>query len=122
MKARIPRKMTNAEMRAMDGEIREQIRRSIDEYRVYLEATYLWHRHVVDGHGIKRLTRDLENYKKFIDELKAFYEIDNTDDVTYACVKELQNIGFDVSQLGKTFEVEYSINGRKGKDAKWSRK
>lgn len=55
-------------------------------------------------------------------ELKDFYELEDSDGVEYACLKELKSIGFDTSKLGKTFEVEYSINGRKGKDAKWSRK
>ena len=45
------RRMTNSEVKALDRSIKEQIRKSIEEYAVFLEATYLWHRHVHDGHG-----------------------------------------------------------------------
>lgn len=122
MKARIPSKMTNAQMKALDGSIKEQIRQNIDEYCIYLEATYLWNMHVTHGHGLKRLERDLIEFKKLLEELKAFYELEDSDGVEYACLKGLKDIGFDISKLGKTFEVEYSINGRKGAGAKWSRK
>lgn len=122
MKALIPRRMSNAEMKALDGSIREQIRQNIDEYCIYLEATYLWNMHTTHGHGLKRLERDLIEFKKHLDELKAFYELEDSDGIEYACLKGLKDIGFDISKLGNTLEVEYSINGRKGKEAKWSRK
>ena len=116
------RRMTNSEMKALDHSIKEQIRKSIEEYTVFLEATYLWHRHVHDGHGLKRLENDLESFAGFMQELKNFYELEDSDGVEYLCLKELKDIGFDISKLGKTIDVEYSINGRKGESAKWSRR
>ena len=116
------RRMTNSEVKSLDYYTKGQIRKSIEEYAVFLEATYLWHRHVHDGHGIKRLEKDLESFASFMQELKDFYELEDSDGVEYVCLKELKDIGFDISKLGKTISVEYSINGRKGEGAKWSRR
>ena len=51
MKAILPRKMTNREMQALDGSIREQIARSVGKLERYIEATVLWHLHEKYGRG-----------------------------------------------------------------------
>ena len=116
------RRMTNSELKAFNIPIRHQIAEHMRMLCLHLASTHLWNMHVNEGHGIKRLERDLENYKRLLNELKSFYEIESSDDITYVCLKGLQDIGFDISKLENLFDIEYSINGRKGKDAKWSRK
>lgn len=116
------RRMTNSECKAMDGEIRSQIAGHMNAFSEHLSATLLCYMHFHHGHGKKRLEADLVEFKKWLDELKAFYEMDNGDDITYVCIKILKELGFDTSKLIGIYDVEYSINGRKGKDAKWSRR
>ena len=113
MKAILPRKMTNREMQALDGSIREQIARSVGKLERYIEATVLWHLHEKYGMGAKKLGDFLEDFQPALRELKAFYEVDGQEDTELACIYNLKSIGFDTDKLGKAFPVEYTINGRK---------
>ena len=113
MKAITPRKLSNAEMKALNGSIREQIASNISRLERYLEATVLWRMHVKYGCGAKKLENFLEDFKKDLQELKDFYEVDGQEDTELACIHNLKSIGFDTDKLGKAFTVEYTINGRK---------
>lgn len=113
MKAIIPRKMSNAEMKACDGQIRKQIAVHIGLLERYIEATVLWRMHEKYGHGAKRLEDFLEDFKQDLQALKDFYEVDGQEETELACMYNLRSIGFDTEKLGKAFTVEYTINGRK---------
>lgn len=113
MKAIIPRKMTNAEMKALDDSIREQIGQNIGKLKGNIEAIVLWQIHEQYGYGAKKLEAFLEGFQPALQELMNFYGVESTEDVEFACVHNLKSIGFDTDKLGKAFPVEYTINGRK---------
>lgn len=113
MKAIIPRKMTNAEMKALEGSIREQIATNVDKLKGNIEAIVLWQLHEQFGFGAKRLEAFLIGFQPALQELKDFYGIEDTEDTELACVHNLKSIGFDTDKFGKAFPVEYTINGRK---------
>lgn len=113
MKAILPRKMTNREMQALEGSIREQIGKSVGKLQGNIEAIVLWQLHVQKGWGVKRLEEFLEGFRPALQELMDFYGVDSAEEVEFACVQNLKSIGFDTDKLGKAFPVEYTINGRK---------
>lgn len=113
MKAIIPRKMSNAEMKALEGSIREQISKSVDSLKGNIEAIVLWQLHEQFGFGVKRLEAFLEGFQPALQELNDFYGLTDVDDTECACIHSLKSIGFDTDKLGKAFPVEYTINGRK---------
>lgn len=113
MKAIIPRKMSNAEMKALDGSIREQIATNVSKLERYIEATVLWRLHEKYGLDIAQLEDFTEDFKQDLQELKDFYEVDGQEETELACMYNLRAIGFDTDKLGKAFTVEYTINGRK---------
>lgn len=107
------RKMTNAEMKAAEREIRRQIADSVAKLERYIEATVLWRLHEKCGYGVKKMGDFLEDFQSDLQELKAFYEVEGQEDTELACIYNLKSIGFDTDKLGKAFPVEYTINGRK---------
>lgn len=110
MKARIQRKMTNSEMKAIDSSIREQIGKSVDRLKGNIEAIVLWQLHEQFGFGVKRLEAFLEGFRPALQELNEFYGLSDVDETECACVHNLKSIGFDTEKLGKAFPVEYVIN------------
>ena len=113
MKAILPRKMTNAEMKALDGSIREQIGKSVGKLKGNIEAIVLWQLYTLCDFTIEELETFLEDFQPALQELKDFYDIEGQEDTELACVYNLKSIGFDTDKLGKAFPVEYTINGRK---------
>jgi hypothetical protein len=113
MKAILPRTMSKAEMKALDGSIRKQIAENVSKLECYIEATVLWHLHVKYGKGAKWLSNFLDDFSPALQELKAFYEVDGQEDTEFACIHNLRSIGFDTDKLGKALTVDYTINGRK---------
>ena len=113
MKAIIPRKMTNAEMKALEGSIREQIGKNVVKLKGNIEAIVLWQLHEQFGFGVKRLEAFLEGFRPALQELNDFYGVQGAEDTELACVYNLKAIGFDTEKLGEAFPVDYTINGRK---------
>ena len=113
MKSIIPRKLSEREMKALDGSIREQIGQNIAKLKGNIEAIVLWQLHEQCGFGAKRLEAFLEGFQPALQELMDFYGVEGTEDVEFACIHNLKSIGFDTDKLGKAFPVEYTINGRK---------
>ena len=109
MKANYLGYMTSAQKKARNREIHLQIADSMDNFSKYVEATVLWWLHTEKGRGKVGLERDLESLKTALDELKAFYELGDVDELNYACVQNLKAIGFDTSKLGSSMPIEYSI-------------
>jgi hypothetical protein len=104
--------MTNAEMKAMEGEIRKQIAAGVGNLQSRIEAVVLWQMHTQLDLDVEELEAFLEAFQPALQELKAFYEVDDGEDTELACVYNLKAIGFDTSKLGNAFPVEYTINGR----------
>lgn len=113
MKAILPRKMSNREMKALEGSIREHIAVGVDKLKGNIEAIVLWQLHEQFGFGAKRLEAFLEGFQPALQELKAFYDLEGQEETELACIHNLKSIGFDTDKLGKAFPVEYTINGRK---------
>jgi len=112
MKSMIPRKMTNAEMKALEGEIRKQIAASVSSLQKHIEAIVLWQIHTQLDLDVEELEAFLEAFQPALQELKAFYEVETEADTELACVYNLKTIGFDTSKLGNAFSIEYTVNGR----------
>ena len=110
MKANVQRKMSNAEMKALQGSIREQIADSVDKLKGNIEAIVLWQLHEQFGFGAKKLEAFLEGFQPALKELNDFYGLKDVDETECACVHNLKSIGFDTDKLGKAFPVEYVIN------------
>ena len=110
MKARLPRKMSNAEMKALEGSIREQIAKSVDKLKGNIEGIVLWQLHEQFGFGVKRLEAFLEGFQPALQELNEFYGLSDVDETECACVYNLKAIGFDTEKLGKAVPVDYVIN------------
>ena len=113
MNAIVQRKLSNREMQALKGEIRETIASSVGKLSGNIEAIVLWQLHEQKKMGVKQLEAFLEGFRPALRELMDFYGIESTEDVEFACVQNLKSIGFDTDKLGKAFPVEYTINGRK---------
>lgn len=113
MKAIIPKKLSNAQMKALDGSIREQIASNVSKLERYIEATVLWRLHEKYGFGVKRLEDFLEDFQPDLQALKDFYGVEEQEETELACMYNLRSIGFDTDKLGKALTVEYTINGRK---------
>ena len=109
MRALLPRKMTNREMQALDGQIREQISVHIGLLKGNIEAIVLWQLHEQFGFGAKRLEAFLEGFQPALQELKAFYDVDGQEETELACLHNLKSIGVDTDKLGKAFPVEYTV-------------
>ncbi len=112
MNSIIPRKLSNREMKALDGSIREQIGQNIAKLKGNIEAIVLWQLHEQYGFGAKRLEAFLEGFQPALQELMNFYGVEGAEDVEFACVHNLKSIGFDTDKLGKAFPVEWTMNGR----------
>ena len=113
MNSIVPRKLSNREMKALEGSIREQIGASITKLKGNIEAIVLWQLHEQFGFGAKRLEAFLEGFQPALQELMNFYGVEGTEDTEFACIYNLKSIGFDTEKLGKAFPVEWTINGRK---------
>lgn len=112
MNSIVPRKLSNREMKALEGSIREQIGQNIAKLKGNIEAIVLWQLHVQKKMGCKQLEAFLEGFQPALQELMDFYGVETTEDVEFACVYNLKSIGFDTEKLGKAFPVEWTINGR----------
>jgi hypothetical protein len=110
MKARIPQKMTNTQMKALEGSIREQISKSIGRLKGNIEAIVLWQLYQQLDLGVEELEAFLEGFQPALQELNEFYGLSDVDETECACVYNLKSIGFDTDKLGKAFPVEYTIH------------
>ena len=106
------RRLTAAELKASEHEIRRQIADNVANLERYIEATVLWRMHIKCGYDAEMLEDFLKDFQKDLQELKEFYEIDGQEDTELACIHNLKSIGFDTDKLGTAFPVEYTINGR----------
>lgn len=113
MNSIVPRKLSNREMKALEGSIREQIGASITKLKGNIEAIFLWKAYEEFDLDVEELEALLESFQRDLKELMDFYGIEGAEDIEFACVHNLKLIGFDTEKLGKAFPVEWTINGRK---------
>lgn len=106
------RRLTAAELKASEHEIRRQIAENVANLERYIEATVLWIIYEKYGYEAEELEAFLEAFQPALRDLKAFYEVDGQEDTELACIHNLKYIGFDTDKLGTAFPVEYTINGR----------
>lgn len=113
MNAIVQKKLSNSQMKALDGHIRETIASSMCNLERYIEAAVLWRMHEKYGFEPEELEDFIEDFKQDLQELKDFYEVEGQEETELACMYNLRSIGFDTDKLGKALTIEYTINGRK---------
>lgn len=93
-------RLTVAERKAMELEIKRQIAEYDKKHERDLEATALWVLHDVFGFGKDRLKKFYDNYSDSIEALAKHYEM-GKDDQTWLCEQKLREIGVDLDEWQK---------------------
>lgn len=88
-------KLTVAEQKAMDMEIKRQLRTWDEAHAIELEALYLWVLHEEFGFGEKRLRRLHDRFVPAVEGLIARYELEENDEV-WLCTQKLKEAGIDI--------------------------
>lgn len=96
-------KMTAAEKKAMDIEIRKQFAEYDRKNEVEINAIVLWVLRTQLKFGPKRLRRFFDRFNPAIKALIDQYEMDDTDDI-WLCTRQLKEYGVDVEQWMKESE------------------
>lgn len=106
MKARIPCKISNNQMKAMKREINRQIIEHDEAFAMDSDATVLWVLHEYFGFGYTRLRRFWEACFKSHAELKDRYQF-NSEEVAWLCrVKLKSEVGIDIEEWYKEADNE----------------
>lgn len=90
-------KLTNAEQKALDIEIRRQFAEFDREHTLEVDALILWQLMVQLGFGPERLKRFYENFAPAFDEMIAHYELNDSDGIWY-CQNKLKERGIDLEE------------------------
>lgn len=93
-------KMTPPMEKAMQGEIRRQIRLADEKYNRGFCAMVLWACHEVFGVGPIRLKRLFDQYNLLHEELMRRYEL-GTEDQPWLAENQLREIGVDLDEWYK---------------------
>lgn len=83
-------KLTKAEQRVLDEEIRKQAAEFDRKHGQEIVAMVLWELHDIFGFGEKRLRRFYDQFSPHLDELIERYELDSSDDA-WICKKKLKD-------------------------------
>ena len=97
MKAWTGKRITAADKKIIDIEIKSQLAEYDKKHTQEIEALVLWVLHEQYGFGEKRF------YDSFDDEIAALlkrYEMDENDDV-WLCTRKLKDAGIDISKWSK---------------------
>ena len=104
MLAIVPKKLSNAERKALCAEIDKQLEQHVINMSLDLQAAVLWQLHEQLGFGKKRLLRFSKAYQEKLTELQKFYEIRAADDTSFIYRYKLKNeVGIDVEELEAMF-------------------
>lgn len=90
--------LSKAEQRAMENEINKQIAESTRKHFLELDAIILWFLHEEFGFGKKRLRRVYDGLAVAVEELCSRYEMNNSGDDVYLCIRKLKEAGIDIEQ------------------------
>lgn len=90
-------KLTNAEKKAMDIEIRKGIAENTRKHEMELTAMILRQLRKTYGFGEERLRRFVDNFDPDLDTLLARYETGDGSE-PWLCTRELKEDGIDIEQ------------------------
>ena len=93
--------LNNAESKALDREIRNQLSEYTRRHALEVDATILWELHEQLGFGPKRLRRFYDNFKPKMEELANQYDMDATEDGDWLCTYKLKEYGIDLEEWVK---------------------
>ena len=95
-------KLTAAEKKAMDIEIKRELVKLNEQNMMELDAIILWVLHEELGFGHKRLRRFYECFNKSVNDLNARYEFAGTaEDKIWLCTHKLKEYGIDIEKWNK---------------------
>ena len=105
MKALLQKKLTVAQQKALDREIRAQCVERVKDYEIMLDAALIYALRQELGFGKDRLKRIYDAMFRCREEAKEFYKYQDSngtvheashDDVAFAMLWELKQLGIDV--------------------------
>lgn len=94
------KKLTSAEQKAFDIEIKRQMAEYDKKHIREIEALILWVLHEQYGFGKKRLKRFYDSFDMEIAALLERYVMNENDDV-WLCTRKLKDAGIDISEWSK---------------------
>lgn len=100
MKAWTGKRITAADKKIIDIEVKKQLTEYDKKHTQEIEALVLWVLHEQYGFGEKRLKRFYDSFDDEIAALLKRYEMDETDDV-WLCTRKLKDAGIDISKWSK---------------------
>lgn len=100
MKAWTGKRITAADKKIIDIEIKSQLAEYDKKHTQEIEALVLWVLHEQYGFGEKRLKRFYDSFDNEIAALLKRYEMDENDDV-WLCTRKLKDAGIDISKWSK---------------------
>lgn len=96
MKAKLPYKFSNREKRIVDEEINKLILQRDMEYAADMDAMILYVLMTEYGFRKKRLRKFWDKFRKALQELRDFYEMQSNADNVWLAHRKLADIGVDV--------------------------
>lgn len=101
MKSRIAksynRELSSVEQKAMEAEIKRQLKEFDRKHTLELDALILWQLHTQLGFGPKRLRRFYDNFSLALDVLGERYDLDDSGKI-WKCTEELKEYGIDIAE------------------------
>lgn len=101
--------LTPSQEKAMRKEINAQILEAEKRYWLDMDAAVLWALHKEFGYGEKRLKRFFDRFAAVHEELKNYYQLDDTDAWLYRHLLKT-DVGVDVEAWEKEFEEHETQN------------
>lgn len=100
MKAKLPFRLSAAEKKALDEEIRKQCVDVTGQYELDLDTVAIYILHTVFGFGEKRLTRFYSAMFAKRKEIQAYYQGERHDNTAEVAMRHrLQQDGIDVKKM-----------------------
>lgn len=96
-------KLTSAQRRAMNQEIRNQLAEYDRKNELEIDAMVLWVLHEEFGFGLKRLRQFYDAFSSVMDKLVERYVMDDSDQ-PWLCTYKLKEIGIDLDEWRKEKE------------------
>lgn len=96
-------KLSNAEQKALDAEIKRQLAEYDEKNTAEIDAIALYILYSEFGFRKKRLDRYLESFNRAIKELRDRYEMNPEDDV-WLCTRKMKELGYDLEKINKKDE------------------
>lgn len=98
--------LTSAEQKAVDRAIEDQLAESIRKRDLEIEARVLYAIRSMTGWGKVKLRRVYDEVDEALEDLANRYEMHDDDDLTWLCIKKLNDIDIDIEQWSKENEAK----------------